>query len=79
MFLSWISLLVLCLLKNVSGQENVTKTEVINFSTRTAETPKLAAAAAAAAILFVYGVDSRLNYLATAKSSRRTGSNNIFN
>ena len=68
MFLSWISLLVLCLLKNVSGQENVTKTEVINVSTRTAETPKLAAAAAAAAaaILFVYGVDSRLNYLATA-------------
>ena len=47
----------------ITGQENVTKTEVINSSTRTQETPKLAAAAA---ILLVYGVDSRLNYLATA-------------
>ena len=48
----------------ITGQENETKTEVINSSTRTQETPKLAAAAAA--ILLVYGVDSRLNYLAIA-------------
>ena len=54
--------------------DNKSAMVAVNFSTRKQETPKLAATS----LLLVYGVDSRLNYLATAKATRRSSSKNFF-
>ena len=54
--------------------DNKSAMVAVNFSTRKQETPKLAATS----LLLVYGVDSRLNYLATAKATRKSSSKIFF-
>ena len=54
--------------------DNKSAMVAVNFLTRKQQTPKLAATS----LLLVYSGDSRLYYIATAKSTRKSSSKNFF-